>query len=80
MNNVTNKVDLLLMRIEYQDLSKHIVPKNFRGRNVFVVQLWWLVQCTLFAFSPQFMYAWKRFLLRLFGAKIGGKVLIRPSA
>ena len=26
------------------------------------------------------MYAWRRFLLRSFGAKIGKKVLIRPSA
>ncbi len=26
------------------------------------------------------MYAWRRFLLRLFGAKIGKKVIIRPSA
>ena len=26
------------------------------------------------------MYGWRRFLLRLFGAKIGKKVIIRPSA
>ena len=30
--------------------------------------------------SPQFFYGWRRFLLRSFGAKIGKKVLIRPSA
>lgn len=29
--------------------------------------------------SPQFMYGWRRVLLRLFGAKIGKHVLIRPS-
>ncbi|RMD58918.1 colanic acid biosynthesis acetyltransferase WcaF, partial [Candidatus Parcubacteria bacterium] len=45
-----------------------------------LVQLWWLVQGTLFALSPQALYGWRRFLLRLFGAKIGKKVLIRPSA
>lgn len=63
----------------YQDLSKHRVPKDFRGRNIFFVQLWWLVQATLFAQSPQILYGWRRFLLRLFGAKIGKNVLIRPS-
>jgi len=63
----------------YQDLNKFKLPKNFRGRNAFVVQLWWLIQGTLFRLSPQFMYGWRRFLLRLFGAKIGKKVIIRPT-
>ena len=36
-------------------------------------------QSTLFALSPQFMYGWRRFLLSLFGAKIGCKVIIQPS-
>jgi putative colanic acid biosynthesis acetyltransferase WcaF len=29
--------------------------------------------------SPQFMYGWRRWLLRRFGARIGRGVLIRPS-
>ena len=33
----------------------------------------------LFSTSPQIMFGWRRFLLRCFGAKIGKKVLIRPS-
>ena len=65
--------------MKYQDLSQYKTPREFRGRNVFIVQLWWLVQGTLFACSPQFLYGWRRFLLRLFGAKIGEKVLLRPS-
>lgn len=63
----------------YQDLSQFRLPANFRGRSAFIVQLWWLVQSTLFAWSPQFMYGWRSFLLRLFGAQIGRKVMIRPS-
>lgn len=63
----------------YQDLSQFRLPANFRGRSAFIVQLWWLVQATLFAWSPQFMYGWRRFLLRLFGAQIGRKVLVRPT-
>jgi putative colanic acid biosynthesis acetyltransferase WcaF len=63
----------------YQDLNKFQLPKNFRGKNPFVVQLWWSVQAILFNTSPQFLYGWRNFLLRLFGAKIGKKVIIRPS-
>lgn len=64
----------------YQQLDKFVLPENFRGRPGWVVQSWWLVQGTLFAWSPQFLYAWRRFLLRLFGAKIGRNVLVRPTA
>ena len=62
-----------------QDLNTFKLPKKFRGRNTFVVQLWWLIQSILFRTSPQFLYGWRIFLLRLFGAKIGKKVIIRPS-
>lgn len=64
---------------EYQKLDLFRLPKGFRGRSAIVVQLWWLVQSTLFAMSPQFMFSWRRWLLKLFGAEIGVDVLIRPS-
>lgn len=63
-----------------QDLSQFRVPKGFRGRSALLVQLWWLVQATLFAWSPQPMYRWRAFLWRLFGADVGSGVVIRPSA
>ncbi|WP_068113001.1 putative colanic acid biosynthesis acetyltransferase [Tropicimonas marinistellae] len=63
-----------------QDLSQFRVPEGFRGRSGIVVQLWWLTQALLFAPSLQPMYAWRVFLLRLFGARIGKGVLVRPSA
>ncbi len=63
----------------YQDLSRFRLPDDFRGRNAVAVQLWWLVSATLFRWSPQIAYGWRRWLLRLFGAHIGKKVLIRPS-
>ena len=62
-----------------QELKSFCLPDDFRGRNKFVVQLWWLIQSTLFAMSPQFMYSWRNWLLRLFGAKIGRDVIIRPT-
>lgn len=63
-----------------QQLDRFVLPRNFRGRHPVVVQLWWLVQATAFRWSPQFLYGWRRFLLRLFGAKVGRNVLIRPTA
>jgi len=63
-----------------QDLQTFRLPAGFRGASAFKVQLWWLVQSTLFGMSPQFMYGWRRFLLKLFGASIGRGALIRPSA
>lgn len=62
-----------------QNLERFTVPKDFRGRSALVCQLWWLVQSSLFSMSPQFMYGWRRWLLRLFGASIGRGVIIRPS-
>jgi putative colanic acid biosynthesis acetyltransferase WcaF len=62
-----------------QDLRRFRLPENFRGKPAWVVQLWWLVQATLFRLSPQVLYGWRRFLLRSFGAAVGRGVLIRPS-
>ncbi|AZQ43117.1 putative colanic acid biosynthesis acetyltransferase [Nonlabens ponticola] len=63
----------------YQQLDQFKLPPNFRGRGAVTVQLWWIVQSTLFACSPQFMYGWRRFLLRAFGANIGRNVIVRPT-
>ena len=62
-----------------QKLDEFFLAPNFRGRSSFFCQLWWIVQFFLFSTSPQFLYGWRCFLLRLFGAKIGRNVLIRPS-
>jgi putative colanic acid biosynthesis acetyltransferase WcaF len=64
----------------YMDLSTFKVDPAFRGRSALVTQLWWIAQDWLIRPSPQFMYGWRRFLWRLFGAQIGKDVLIRPSA
>ncbi len=64
---------------KYLDLSSFTMAPGFRGRSAFVVQLWWIVQALLIHTSPQFMYGWRRFLWRLFGAQVGEGVLIRPS-
>lgn len=62
-----------------QDLKQFKLPNNFRGKNALIVQIWWFSQALLINASPQFLYGWRRFVLRLFGAKIGKNVIIRPS-
>ncbi|MGO9127659.1 MAG: putative colanic acid biosynthesis acetyltransferase [Terriglobales bacterium] len=63
-----------------QDLKAFRLPPNFRGRPAWFVQLWWMVQTTLFRWSPQVAYGWRRWLLRRFGARIGKGAQIRPTA
>lgn len=65
--------------MKYQDLSLFRVPGSFRGKSKITVQIWWIVQETLFGWSPQFFFGWRVFLLRLFGARIGKNVKIRSS-
>jgi putative colanic acid biosynthesis acetyltransferase WcaF len=63
----------------YQDPARMTVPPGFRGHSGAVVLLWQFVQATLFAWSPQPAYAWRRWLLRLFGAKVGKRVIVRQT-
>ncbi len=63
-----------------QNLQKFRLPPGFRGKPAWYVQSWWIVQATLFRPSPQFLYGWRRWLLRFFGASIGVGVRIRASA
>ena len=63
-----------------QRLDRFALAPGQRGRSALTVQLWWLVQGTLFRWSPQVAYGFRRWLLRCFGARIGRKVLIRPTA
>jgi putative colanic acid biosynthesis acetyltransferase WcaF len=63
----------------YQDLSRFRMPAGFRGRSPVTIQIWWILQDTLFRWSPQAMYPWRNFLLRLFGAKLGNSVQFRPT-
>lgn len=62
------------------DLSKYDQSWYSKERSNAVVLLWWFIQGTVFRFSIHNMYAWRAFLLRCFGAKIGKNVLIRSSA
>ena len=64
---------------QFQDLSRFRLPEDSRGRPAWFVQLWWLFDALFVRPTPQVLYCWRRFALRLFGADIGRNVLIRPG-
>lgn len=67
----------LVRENRYQDLSRF--TGTARGYEAWRAQLWWLFQSFFVLPTPQYLFAWRRFALILFGAKIGKHVLIRPS-
>ncbi|AGB18537.1 WcaF family extracellular polysaccharide biosynthesis acetyltransferase [Thermoanaerobacterium thermosaccharolyticum] len=62
------------------DLSKYDQSWYSRGRPNWYILFWWFIQGTIFRYSIHNMYGFRRFILRLFGAKVGRNVLIRPDA
>lgn len=62
------------MDIESNRRARKWTPCELAGRALWSV-------CSLgFRFSPRLFWGWRRFLLRLFGAKIGKNVHIHPAA
>jgi putative colanic acid biosynthesis acetyltransferase WcaF len=62
------------------DLRQYDQSRFNRGRPGWFVLLWWCVQAIAFPLSPHTFNGFRCWLLRLFGAKIGTSVLIRPTA
>jgi putative colanic acid biosynthesis acetyltransferase WcaF len=54
---------------------KYPYPKRDYARRL----LWLIVQATMYRFSPARAYAWRRSLLKLFGAKMGTSAAVRPD-
>jgi putative colanic acid biosynthesis acetyltransferase WcaF len=64
----------------FVDLRTYEQSKFERGKPNWLIILWWLVQAIAFPLSLHNFNGFRCGLLRLFGAKIGQKVLIRPTA
>ncbi|ODH00121.1 colanic acid biosynthesis acetyltransferase WcaF [Nostoc sp. KVJ20] len=64
----------------FVDLRKYDQSWFDRGRPSWYVLLWWFVQAIAFPLTPQPLNILRCALLRLFGARIGKGVLIRPTA
>ncbi|HEY9619209.1 MAG TPA: hormogonium polysaccharide biosynthesis acetyltransferase HpsU [Crinalium sp.] len=69
-----------LKESSWVDLRRYDQSWFDRGRPGWFVLLWWLVQAIAFPLTPHFANGARRFLLQLFGARIGRDVLIRPTA
>ncbi|MBE9166696.1 colanic acid biosynthesis acetyltransferase WcaF [Pleurocapsales cyanobacterium LEGE 06147] len=62
------------------DLRKYNQSNFDRGRASWFILWWWLVQAIAFPLSFHHFNFFRCWLLRLFGAKIGKGVVIRPTA
>ena len=62
------------------NLSTYRTGSFQRGRSGWVVMLWWLVQAIAFPLTPHPCNGLRVALLRLFGARLGQGVVIRPTA
>ena len=71
---------LVLDRESFVDLRRYDQSNYERGRSSWFILLWWLVQAIAFPLSLHNLNGFRCWLLRLFGAKIGQGVLIRPTA
>jgi putative colanic acid biosynthesis acetyltransferase WcaF len=72
---VTVATDVPSSRVKSEKLRSPWTPmENFKRA------LWMVVRASLFRPSFHNWYAWRRFLLRSFGAKVGDGVRVRPTA
>lgn len=62
------------------DLRTYDLSNYDRGKPIWIVMLWWFVQSISFPLSLHNFNGFRCFLLRLFGAKIGEGVVIRPTS
>ena len=81
--------DILLKQKHYEidvnedslvDLRAYDLSNFNLGKPKWFVMVWWLIQALLFPLSWHNHNNFRCFLLRLFGAKIGKDVVIRPTA
>ena len=61
-------------------MNKLLSPHNISLGNKFARSIWQIVWLLLYRPTPRLFNAWRCFLLRLFGAKLGKSVFPYPSA
>ena len=71
--------DNRLMTIDTLDINKNRSSRKYSRKQMFARLFWGLLR-PFFRFSPRPFFSWRRFLLRLFGARIGKDVHIYNSA
>lgn len=78
-HNIVESNSLLDAR-PWVDLRQYDQSNFDRGRPGWFILLWWLVQAVAFPLSLHNFNSFRVWLLRLFGAKVGTGVIIRPTA
>jgi len=77
-NPMTPELEPILDSKSWFDLSQYNSSFN-RGKPQWFILLWWLIEAIIFPITPHNLNSFRCALLRLFGAKIGKNVVIRPS-
>jgi putative colanic acid biosynthesis acetyltransferase WcaF len=80
MANAQYPISTTLDAEPFVDLRKYDQSDFDRGRGGWYIFLWWFVQAIIFPLTLHNMSGTRCALLRLFGARIGKGVLIRPTA
>ncbi|MBK1725029.1 putative colanic acid biosynthesis acetyltransferase [Thiocystis violacea] len=61
-------------------MSRKLRPQVLTGRNKLARAVWELVWLLLFRPSPRIFHSWRCMLARLFGARLGKRIRLYPSA
>ncbi len=64
---------------KFYDMERNKATRKW-SRKELIGRLLWTLVSPLFKYSPRLFRRWRRFLLRLFGARVGKSVCIHPSA
>ncbi len=64
----------------FVDLRQYHQPGYYAGASRVTMLIWWLVQSIAFPLTLHTAHGIRCWLLRIFGAKIGQRVMIRPTA
>ena len=77
---LNHQPDVILDAEPLVDLRRYDQSNFDRGKSNWLIILWWLVQAIAFPLSLHNFNGFRCAILRLFGAKIGRGVVIRPTA
>lgn len=68
-----------IKKVNELDITKCRKLKPY-SQSEYIGRVLWAITSPFFKYSPRPFFAWRRFLLRLFGAKIGAEAHIDPTA
>ncbi|MGK7896158.1 MAG: colanic acid biosynthesis acetyltransferase WcaF, partial [Xenococcus sp. (in: cyanobacteria)] len=80
ITDIQTEIDIIDLKAQPLVNLKNYKSGNYnRGKSKWLVIIWWFVQAIAFPLSLHNFNNFRCWLLRLFGAKIGQGVIIRPT-